>query len=422
MKVNVFFRDETVWLTQKALAELFGSDRSVITKHLRNIFKERELAEDSVCAKFAHTAEDGKSYRTNYYNLDAIIAVGYRVNSFQATQFRIWATRTLREFMTKGFVLDDERLKQGKRVFGKDYFDELLERIREIRASERRFYQKITDIYALSSDYSANAPLTKRFFAEVQNKLHWAITGKTAAELIYAAADATQIYMGLTTWKRAPGGKILKSDVTVAKNYLNGAHAKELNRIVSAYLDLAENRAERGISTKMSEWASFLKGFLELSNYPILQDKGKVSALGARLKAEEGNTRFIVDDRMRNISRTSTGRSNASRVENLKRASPRPGLVPGRSAPSERSAPSQVPGAASPRAARSAIPSPAGRSGRRAGGPAVPSPRRRAATTAPAPRPPARLAPARAGAPRRRPGPRRAGRGRGRGGTARPAS
>ena len=262
------------------------TERSVITKHLRNVFKSKELDKDQVCAKFAHTASDGKTYRTNYYNLDAIIAVGYRVNSYQATQFRIWATKTLREFIVKGFVLDDERLKQGKQVFGKDYFDELLERIREIRASERRFYQKITDIYALSVDYSADAPLTREFFATVQNKLHWAITGQTAAELIYASADVTKIYMGLTTWKRAPDGKILKSDVTVAKNYLSEAHVKELNRIVSAYLDLAENRAERGILMKMADWVGFLNNFLELSNYPILQDKGKVSALEAKLKAE----------------------------------------------------------------------------------------------------------------------------------------
>jgi hypothetical protein len=286
VKVDVFFKDETVWLTQKVLAELFGVDRSVITKHLRNVFKERELAEESVCALFAQTATDGKTYQTRYYNLDAIIAVGYRVNSYQATQFRIWATKTLREFIIKGFVLDDERLKRGKQVFGKDYFDELLERIREIRASERRFYQKITDIYALSVDYSADAPVTKEFFATVQNKLHWAITGQTAAELIRASADASKPHMGLTTWKHAPSGKILKSDVTVAKNYLGEAHIKELNRIVSAYLDLAENRAERGILMKMTDWASFLNSFLELSNYPILQDKGKVSALEAKLKAE----------------------------------------------------------------------------------------------------------------------------------------
>ena len=286
VKVDVFLKDETVWLTQKALAELFGVQRPAITKHLLNIFSTGELAEDSVCSILEHTAGDGKTYSAKYYNLDAIIAVGYRVNSYQATQFRIWATKTLREFIIKGFVLDDERLKRGKQVFGKDYFDELLERIREIRASERRFYQKITDIYALSVDYQADAPLTKDFFATVQNKLHWAITGQTAAERIYTAADATKIYMGLTTWKHAPDGKILKSDVTVAKNYLSEAHVKELNRIVSAYLDLAENRAGRGILMKMADWVKFLHSFLELSNYPILQDKGKVSALEAKLKAE----------------------------------------------------------------------------------------------------------------------------------------
>jgi hypothetical protein len=286
VKVDVFFKDETVWLTQKALAELFGVKVPAINKHLKNIFASRELVEDSVVSILETTATDGKTYQTRYYSLDAIIAVGYRVNSYQATQFRIWATKTLREFIIKGFVLDDERLKRGKQVFGKDYFDELLERIREIRASERRFYQKITDIYALSVDYSADAPVTKEFFATVQNKLHWAITGQTAAELIRASADASKPHMGLTTWKHAPSGKILKSDVTVAKNYLGEAHIKELNRIVSAYLDLAENRAERGILMKMTDWASFLNSFLELSNYPILQDKGKVSALEAKLKAE----------------------------------------------------------------------------------------------------------------------------------------
>ena len=286
VKVEVFYKDETVWLTQKALAELFGVKVPAVNKHLKNIFESGELVEESVISILETTAADGKNYQTRYYNLDAIIAVGYRVNSYQATRFRIWATKTLREFIIKGFVLDDERLKQGKRVFGKDYFDELLERIREIRASERRFYQKITDIYALSVDYSSDAPLTRKFFATVQNKLHWAITGQTAAELIYASADAAKIYMGLTTWKHAPDGKILKSDVTVAKNYLSEAHVKELNRIVSAYLDLAENRAERGILMKMADWVGFLNNFLELSNYPILQDKGKVSALEARLKAE----------------------------------------------------------------------------------------------------------------------------------------
>ena len=298
VNVEVFLKDETVWLTQKVLAELFCAERSVITKHLGNIFKDGELVENSVCAIIAHTASDGKKYKTKFYNLDAIISVGYRVNSYQATQFRIWATKTLKEFIIKGFVLDDERLKQGGTVFGKDYFDELLERIREIRASERRFYQKITDIYALSADYDKNAPVTKDFFATVQNKLHWAITGKTAAEIIYDSADSKNMYMGLTAWKHAPDGKILKSDVTIAKNYLSEAHITELNQIISAYLDLAENRAKRQILMKMTDWIEFLHSFLELSKYPILQDKGKVNALQAKLKAEKEfeEYRVIQDD------------------------------------------------------------------------------------------------------------------------------
>ena len=286
VRIEVFVKDETVWLTQKALAELFGVQVPGINKHLKNIFESGELVEASVVSILEATAADGKSYQTRYYSLDAIIAVGYRVNSYQATQFRIWATKTLREFIIKGFVIDDERLKRGKQAFGKDYFEELLERIREIRASERRFYQKITDIYALSIDYRADAPVTQEFFASVQNKLHWAITGQTAAELIYTAADAAKIHMGLATWTHAPEGKILKSDVTVAKNYLNEAHVQELNRIVSAYLDLAENRALRGTLMRMADWVGFLRSFLELSDYPILQDKGKVSALEAKLKAE----------------------------------------------------------------------------------------------------------------------------------------
>lgn len=284
VNVDVFVQEETVCLTQNALAELFGKERSVISKHIKNIFETGELDEKSNVQKM-HIGSSDKP--VSYYNLDVIIAVGYRVNSYQATQFRIWATKILREFIIKGFVLDDERLKQGKSVFSKDYFDELLERIREIRASERRFYQKITDIYALAADYDPNSPITKEFFATVQNKLHWAITGKTAAEMIYDSADATKIYMGLTNWKQAPDGKILKSDVTVAKNYLNKAHIDELNRIVSAYLDLAENQAKRGIVTRMADWAKFLHSFLELSKYPILKDKGRVSALEARLKAEQ---------------------------------------------------------------------------------------------------------------------------------------
>ncbi len=285
-KVEVLFKDENFWLTQKALAGLFDVKVPAVSKHLRNIFVSGELVADSVISILETTAADDKSYKTKYYNLDAIIAVGYRVNSYQATQFRIWATKTLKEFIIKGFVLNDERLKQGKH-FGKDYFDELLERIREIRASERRFYQKITDIYALAADYDEDAPITKDFFATVQNKLHWAITGKTAAEIIYASADAGKIHMGLTSWKQAPVGKIMKSDVSVAKNYLSETHIKELNRIVSAYLDLAENRAEQQMLMKMEDWGQFLHNFLELSNYPILQDKGKVSAIEAKLKAEQ---------------------------------------------------------------------------------------------------------------------------------------
>ena len=286
VNVQVQFEDGTFWLTQKRMAELFGVEVNTINYHLKEVFKSGELNEDSVIRKFRITANDGKNYLTSFYHLDAIIAVGYRVNSYQATQFRVWATNTLREYITKGFVLNDEMLKNG-RSFGKDYFNELLERIREIRASERRFYQKITDIYATATDYDKNAPVTKDFFATVQNKLHWAITGKTAAEIIYTSADATKLYMGLTNWKQAPDGKILKSDVTIAKNYLNEAHIRELNRIVSAYLDLAENRAERGITTSMQDWANFLNQFLELSLYPILQDKGKISSLEAKLKAEQ---------------------------------------------------------------------------------------------------------------------------------------
>ncbi len=287
ISIDVIVFNETVWLTQKSMGELFGVQRPAITKHLNNIFTEGELKESSVSSISEHTAVDGKNYKTKFYNLDAIISVGYRVNSYQATQFRIWATKTLKEFIIKGFVLDDERLKQGGKVFGKDYFDELLERIREIRASERRFYQKITDIYALSVDYNKISPLTKEFFSTVQNKLHWAITGKTAAEIIYSSTDAKKIFMGLKTWKNVPDGKILKSDVSIAKNYLDEKHIKELERIISAYLDLAENRAEKHILMKMTDWIEFLNKFLELSNYPILTDTGKIGKLEAKLKAEQ---------------------------------------------------------------------------------------------------------------------------------------
>lgn len=297
IKIEVFYRQETFWMTQKKISELFGVQRPAITKHLTKIFESGELQEDSVSSILEHTADDGKKYKTTFYNLDAIIAIGYRVNSNKATKFRIWATKVLNEFITKGFVLDDERLKQGKH-FGKDYFDELLERIREIRASERRFYQKITDIYALSIDYDNSDLLTKDFFATVQNKLHWAITGKTAAEIVYSSVDASKIFMGLTNWKHAPDGKILKSDVSIAKNYLNEQHIKELNRIVSAYLDLAESRAERQIPTTMQDWLRFLHQFLDLSSYPILKDSGKISAIEAKLKAEQEYDKYrIIQDK-----------------------------------------------------------------------------------------------------------------------------
>lgn len=294
VRIDVFFYLETIWLTQKRMAELFGVDRSVVTKHLVNIFESAELSEKSVCAKFAHTAEDGKTYETQYYNLDAIISVGYRVSSTKATQFRIWATQTLKSFVIKGFAIDDERLKNGHH-FGKDYFDELLEKIREIRASERRFYQKITDLYAAASaDYDAKSGVTQTFYATVQNKLHWAITGKTAAELIVGRADVEKPHMGLTTWKQAPSGKILKSDVSVAKNYLKEDELRHLNRIVGMYLDYAENLAEKHIPMQMQDWVEKLDAFLSFNEYEILSNPGKVSAEVAKRLVEERFEQFRV--------------------------------------------------------------------------------------------------------------------------------
>jgi len=284
VNIDVLVQDETLWLTQKQIAELFEKGRSTITEHLKNIFATKELDENLVCRNFRHTAKDGKNYNTKYYNLKAIIAVGYRVNSHRATEFRKWATEILHEYIIKGFAMDDERLK-AVHHFGVDYFEEQLDRIREIRLSERRFYQKIADIYALSADYDKNDETTKKFYATLQNKLHWAICGKTAAEIIYSEADATKIYMGLKSWKNAPDGKILKGDVTVAKNYLNEEHIEQLKRLVSAYLDLAEDRVLRGIVMNMKDWVKFLDKFLALSDYPILLDNGKVSALEAKLKA-----------------------------------------------------------------------------------------------------------------------------------------
>jgi hypothetical protein len=294
-KVEVVYQGETFWLSQREMAELYGVDRSVITKHVGNIFKSNELAEGSVCAKIAHTASDGKTYTSQFYNLDMIIAVGYRVNSLKATQFRIWATQTLREFIVKGFVLDDERLKLNKR-FGPDYFDELLERIREIRASERRFYLKITDIYEqCSMDYTPTAEITKVFFQTVQNKLHWAITGQTAAEIVATRAKASLPNMDLTTWRNAPHGKILKSDVIIAKNYLTEKEIKSLERIVTMFLDYAENQAERHIPMRMQDWVEKLDAFLEFNEYDILHDPGKVSHEVAARLAHEEFERFRVE-------------------------------------------------------------------------------------------------------------------------------
>jgi hypothetical protein len=301
VRVDVFFQSETFWLSQKKMAELFGVASHTITYHLKEIFKSGELEEAATTRKIRVVQQEGGrdiSRDVDFYNLDAIIAVGYRVNSFQATQFRIWATKTLREFVVKGFVLDDERLKQGGR-FGKDYFDELLERIREIRASERRFYQKITDIYAQGSvDYDPHAEITLLFYKTVQNKLHWAITGKTAAELIAARAGAGKPHMGLQTWKNAPSGKILKSDVEIAKNYLTEKEIKNLERIVSMFLDYAENQAARQIPMKMREWVTKLDAFLQFNEYDILKDSGKVShAVAAKLAEKEYEKFRVKQDR-----------------------------------------------------------------------------------------------------------------------------
>ena len=301
VKVEIRFEDETFWLTQKKIAELFGVDVRTVNEHLKNIFDSGELQREATIRKIRIVQQEGNrqvSRELDFYSLDAIIAVGYRVNSYNATQFRIWATNTLKEFIIKGFVLDDERLKQGKK-FGKDYFDELLERIRSIRASERRFYQKITDIYAEASiDYDPKSPITQKFYKTVQNKLHWAITGHTAAELIAQRVDATKPNMGLQTWKAAPHGKIMKSDVSVAKNYLNEQELKELERIVSMYLDYAENQAKRQIAMKMQDWVDKLDAFLNFNDYQILKDAGKMSAEVAKKLAEKEYEKFApIQDR-----------------------------------------------------------------------------------------------------------------------------
>lgn len=292
IKVNVVLRDETIWLTQKAMAELFDVQTPAISKHLKNIFEEGELDEKVVISKMEITTEHGavkgktQKKETNFYNLDAIISVGYRVNSAKATEFRIWATKTLKEFIQKGFVLDDERLKQGTQVFGKDYFRELLERVRSIRASERRIWQQITDIFAeCSFDYAPNAQITKDFYAMVQNKFHFAIAGQTAAEIVYSKADRNAEHMGLTTWKNAPDGRILKSDVTTAKNYLSEKDIKRLERTVSGYFDYIEDLIERENAFSMEDFADSVNEFLAFRKYDVLTNKGKISKQQADNKA-----------------------------------------------------------------------------------------------------------------------------------------
>ncbi|MEA3255543.1 MAG: virulence RhuM family protein [Candidatus Altiarchaeota archaeon] len=296
--LEVRFQDETVWLTQKLMAKLFQCSTDNISLHLKNIFKDGELGEKSVAEEFSVTASDGKQYRTKHYNLDAIIAVGYRVNSIRATQFRKWATRVLREFAIKGFVLDKERLK-NEGFLGRDYFEELLEIIREIRASERRFYQKITDIYATALDYDPDSSITKTFFAAVQNKMHFATHGQTASEIIIERSDSQKPYMGLTTWKKAPKGKIQKSDVYIAKNYLSKAEIEALDRIVNMYLDYAEDQAKRKIPVTMEDWSKKLDAFLKFNERKVLDKPGKVSAEIAKSFAESEWEKYrIVQDRI----------------------------------------------------------------------------------------------------------------------------
>ena len=296
--IEVRYEEGTIWLTQKLMAELFDVDRRTIGEHLQNIYSSGELQEDSVSRKFRLTASDGKNYPTQFYNLDAIISVGYRVNSKRATQFRQWATQVLSEFAIKGFVLDKKRLENGS-FLGEDYFERLLEEIREIRLSERRFYQKITDIYATSVDYNKNAPTTRDFFAKVQNKLHYAIHGHTASELILNRADSNKPHMGLTSWGHSPHGKILRTDVPIAKNYLTAEELDSLGRIVNAYLELAEDRARRKIPMTMEDWATRLDKFLEFDEREILRNAGKISAKIAKDHAESEFEKYrIIQDRL----------------------------------------------------------------------------------------------------------------------------
>ncbi len=291
-KVQVVIKEETLWCTQKAMAQLFGIDKSGISRHISNIYKTGELQQDTTVAKIATVVNRGirgeVEELVDFYHLDMIIAVGYRVNSLKATKFRQWATKILSEYIKKGFAMDDERLKQGTAVFGKDYFRELLERVRSIRASERRIWQQITDIYAeCSTDYDKNSPTTHDFYAMIQNRFHYAITGQTAAEIIYSKADHTKDHMGLTTWKNAPDGRVLKSDVNIAKNYLQEKEIRQLERAVSSYFDYIENQIERHNAFNMKQFAASVNKFLTFNDYQILPDKGKISAAQAKKKAEE---------------------------------------------------------------------------------------------------------------------------------------
>ncbi|MBO7495219.1 MAG: virulence RhuM family protein [Salinivirgaceae bacterium] len=308
-KVQVVIKDETIWATQKAMAQLFDCSTDNIGLHLKNIFSSNELSKDSVTEKISATAADGKNYLTTFYSLDAVIAVGYRVSSARATKFRIWATKILNEFIRKGFVLDDNRLKQGEQIFGKDYFHELLERVRSIRASERRIWQQITDIYAeCSIDYDKNAPTTRDFYAMIQNRFHYAITGQTAAEIIYTKADHQKTNMGLTTWKNAPDGRILKSDVTIAKNYLSETEIKRLERAVSGFFDYIEDLIENENTFNMSQFSESVNAFLAFRKFKILPNKGLISKEEADAKAEKeydifNKTQPIISDFDKEIKR-----------------------------------------------------------------------------------------------------------------------
>ena len=310
--IQVIYKNETIWATQKAMAQLFDVGVPAISKHLKNIFESGELDEHSVISKMETTASDGKNYDTTFYNLDAIISVGYRVNSVRATQFRQWCTFVLRQFAIRGYVLDHKRMENGA-FLGMDYFEHLLAEIREIRLSERRFYQKLTDIYATSIDYNLNAPTTRLFFKKVQNKMHYAVHGHTAAELIVERADADKEHMGLTTWEKAPNGKIVKTDVSIAKNYLKEEELESMGRLVNAFLDLAEDRAKRHIPMTMEDWAKRIDKFLDSDDRPILNDSGKMSAEQAKDYAETEFEKYrIFQDRVfqSDFDKLNTTRSN----------------------------------------------------------------------------------------------------------------